>query len=104
MDSYYQVTSVDSTQSKFISSNGFSYQTYQEGWQEGFTSGYTPGYNNGKEYGFENPILTNWISSAFDAVGKFLAIPVMGSSITIGGIIGALFVISLIVFFIGWFR
>lgn len=86
IDGYYTCTIVDETAAKFVLTSGPDFSAFLDyaksvGYPEGYGQGFTDGQNN--------PTFKSFIVSAFDACSAFFNIPVLGSNITIGTLIGS---------------
>lgn len=86
INEYYACTIVDETASKFVLTSGADFSSFLDyaksvGYPEGYAQGFTDGQNN--------PTFKSFIVSAFDACSAFFNIPILGSNITIGTLIGS---------------
>ena len=86
IDGYYACTIVDETAAKFVLTSGTDFSSFLDyaksvGYPEGYGQGFTDGQNN--------PTFKSFIVSAFDACSAFFNIPILGSNITIGTLIGS---------------
>ena len=86
IDGYYACTIVDETAAKYVLTSGPDFSAFLDyaksvGFPEGYGQGLTDGQNN--------PTFKSFIVSAFDACSAFFNIPILGSNITIGTLIGS---------------
>ena len=86
INEYYTCTIVDETASGYVLTSGPDFSSFLDyaksvGYPEGYAQGFTDGQNN--------PTFKSFIVSAFDACGAFFNIPILGSNITIGTLIGS---------------
>ena len=86
INEYYTCTIVDETASGYVLTSGPDFSSFLDyaksvGYPEGYGQGFTDGQNN--------PTFKSFIVSAFDACSAFFNIPILGSNITIGTLIGS---------------
>lgn len=89
--------------------SGKSYTRYMflnyatNSYTSGYASGYSIGYSNGYDSGQLNPTTLSWLKGTVSLVYQLFDFPLMGS-ITLGGVIGAFFLILIFAWIIRWFR
>lgn len=86
IDGYYTCTIVDETAAKYVLTSGPDFSAFLD---YAKSVGYPEGYGQGFIDGQNNPTFKSFIVSAFDACSAFFNIPILGSNITIGTLIGS---------------
>lgn len=86
IDGYYTCTIVDETAAKYVLTSGPDFTAFLD---YAKSVGYPEGYGQGLTDGQNNPTFKSFIVSAFDACSAFFNIPILGSNITIGTLIGS---------------
>lgn len=101
IDGYYTCTIVDETAAKYVLTSGPDFSAFLD---YAKSIGYPEGYGQGLTDGQNNPTFKSFIVSAFDACSAFFNIPILGSNITIGTLIGSFIGLGALFLIIKLFR